>query len=309
MDKAKTVVANFAVQYYVTFAQDGVGSDFVGTILILDGRDYNYSTMPYSSWLDSGSVHTFSYGSPLVVDAGKRYMWTYTSGLATTQAGTLTVSGAGGVTGHYTASVTYTLTITATTGGSTNPAVGAHTYPAGTDVSVQAFPSSGYLFDHWELDGSPAGSVTPRTVTMNADHTLKAYFTAIPPPLSVSISPMSGSIHVGDSLLFTSSPSGGTLPYSFQWYLDGSPVSGANSESWLWTASEAGIHYVYVKVTDGEGHIASSSPAGVSVSDGGAVGGYTVSLAKQLPVWLYAAYFAVVAFAALGFCVVRRKIK
>jgi hypothetical protein len=309
MDKAKTVTANYAVQYYVTFAQDGVGSDFTETILTLDGRDYNYSTLPYSSWLDSGSVHTFSYGSPLVVDAGKRYTWTYTSGLASTQTDTLTVSNAGDVTGHYTASVTYTLTITATTGGSTSPAIGSHTYPAGTEVSVQAYPSSGYLFDHWELDGSPGGSVNPRTVLMNMDHTLRAHFKLIPPLLSVSISPMSGSIHVGETLPFTSTPSGGTLPYSFQWYLDGSPVSGANSDSWLWTASEAGIHYIYVKVTDGEGHTASSSPAAISVSDGGAVGGYTVSLAKQLPVWLYAAYFAVVAFAALGFCVVRRKTK
>jgi len=309
MDEAKTVAANYAVQYYVAFAQDGAGSDFTGTILVVDGRDYNYSTLPFSSWLDSGSIHAFSYESPLVVDLGKRYTWTYTTGLSTGQSGSLTVASAGDVTGHYTASVTHTLTITVTTGGSTNPAVGAHTYPAGTDVSVQAFPSSGYLFDHWELDGSPAGSVNPRTAWMNMDHTLRAYFTAIPPPLSVSITPMSGSIRVGYSLPFTSSPSGGTPPYSYQWYLDGSPVQGATSDSWLWTVTHASVHYVYVKVTDSEGHTASSALAVISVSNGEAVGGYSVSFARQLPVVGFAAYFAVVAFAALGFCLVRRKIK
>jgi hypothetical protein len=79
-------------------------------------------------------------------------------------------------TAHYTPIITYTLTITANTGGTTNPSPGTSTHTAGTPVPVTATPNSGYIFDHWELDGVNVGSVNPYTVTMNKDHTLKAVF-------------------------------------------------------------------------------------------------------------------------------------
>jgi len=74
------------------------------------------------------------------------------------------------------APVTYTLTITATTGGTTNPLPSTYTYPSGTPVSVTATPDVDYSFDHWELDGTNIGSAVPVTVTMDEDHTLHAVF-------------------------------------------------------------------------------------------------------------------------------------
>ena len=73
---------------------------------------------------------------------------------------------------------TFALTISANTGGSTNPAVGPHDYLEGTIVSVQAFNNSGYIFDHWELDGNKIGSDNPVNVTMDGNHTLRAVFKA-----------------------------------------------------------------------------------------------------------------------------------
>ncbi|MEM3699768.1 MAG: DNRLRE domain-containing protein [Candidatus Bathyarchaeia archaeon] len=73
----------------------------------------------------------------------------------------------------------YTLTITTTAGGTTNPASGVYTYPAGTVVQVTAIPNTGYRFDYWVLDGSPAGSANPISITMNNDHTLQAVFAEI----------------------------------------------------------------------------------------------------------------------------------
>jgi len=70
----------------------------------------------------------------------------------------------------------YTLTITATAGGTTDPTPGTYTYPAGTTVEVTAIPDAGYRFDHWVLDGSPAGSDNPINVLMNSDHNLEAVF-------------------------------------------------------------------------------------------------------------------------------------
>jgi len=75
----------------------------------------------------------------------------------------------------------YTLTISATIGGATDPAPGSYTYPEGTDVTVTAFPDPGYNFDHWELNGR-VYTENPITVRMVADATLRAVFTEIPPP-------------------------------------------------------------------------------------------------------------------------------
>jgi hypothetical protein len=70
----------------------------------------------------------------------------------------------------------YTLTITATTGGTTDPAPGAHSYLSGTIVPVTATADTGYQFDHWELGTVNVGSANPYSVTMNGNHLLKAVF-------------------------------------------------------------------------------------------------------------------------------------
>ena len=75
----------------------------------------------------------------------------------------------------------YTLTITCTVGGTTDPAPGTYTYPEGTAVIVNAIPDVGYYFDHWELNGVDYTFKTI-TVTMNKNYTLHAIFTTVPPP-------------------------------------------------------------------------------------------------------------------------------
>jgi hypothetical protein len=76
---------------------------------------------------------------------------------------------------------TYTLTISATDGGTTDPSPGSYTYTAGTSVTVTATPSSGYTFNHWELDGANVGAANPITVVMDRDHSLHAVFSAVTP--------------------------------------------------------------------------------------------------------------------------------
>jgi len=78
--------------------------------------------------------------------------------------------------------VTYTLTITATAGGTTDPAPGSYTYDKDTVVTVTAIADTGYVFNHWELDGVDVGTENPINVTMDADHALHAVFTTTPPP-------------------------------------------------------------------------------------------------------------------------------
>jgi hypothetical protein len=73
----------------------------------------------------------------------------------------------------------YTLTITAA-GGTTQPAIGAHNFYAGNQVSVRAIPNINYTFDHWEIDGTDAGTGNPIIVVMMANHTLNAVFQSLP---------------------------------------------------------------------------------------------------------------------------------
>jgi hypothetical protein len=91
---------------------------------------------------------------------------------------------------------------------------------------------------------------------------------------------MSVSILVGQQVTFTSTTSGGYPPYTYQWYLNGNPVSGATSETWTFTPSTSGIFYVYLKVTDSKGNTAQSDTARIIVSTV-PVGGYSIPI--QLP--------------------------
>jgi len=76
----------------------------------------------------------------------------------------------------------YDLTITTTTGGTTNPSPGTHAYITGTEATVTAIPEAGYSFDHWELDGIGIGSDNPVDVPMDNNHTLAAVFVDDTPP-------------------------------------------------------------------------------------------------------------------------------
>jgi parallel beta-helix repeat protein len=77
---------------------------------------------------------------------------------------------------------TYSLTITATVGGTTNPTPGTYSYTVNSAVEVSATPNANYLFHHWELDSIDVGSANPYSVLMDKNHALKAVFSPISPP-------------------------------------------------------------------------------------------------------------------------------
>ena len=105
-----TVTGNYKIQYQITFNQTGAGSDFVGTIVTIDGADYSYGSLPVSFWWDSGSSHSFAFTSPLVVNISRQYAWYSTTGLSSLQSETLTITNSGNVTGNYTVETKYQVT-------------------------------------------------------------------------------------------------------------------------------------------------------------------------------------------------------
>lgn len=88
------------------------------------------------------------------------------------------------------------------------------------------------------------------------------------PPLSVAILPDSVVMDVGQFQLFTSSVANGTPPYTYQWYLDDTPVSGATSPTWTFTPTTNGTYHVYLGVTDSVSGTAQSNATPVTVVSG-----------------------------------------
>lgn len=102
----------------------------------------------------------------------------------------------------------YMLTIATTTGGTTSPTPGSHTYPQNTNVQVTGIPYTGYNFHHWLMDGIQYTS-NPITVLMNANHTLTAYFSEIPPP-----PPEKYKLSLNATIGGTTDPAPGVLEYN-----------------------------------------------------------------------------------------------
>jgi hypothetical protein len=69
-------------------------------------------------------------------------------------------------------------------------------------------------------------------------------------PLTISITPTQVKMYIGQSQTFSSSVTGGTAPYVYQWYLNGTAVSGATSPSWTFMPKSIGNYKVYLNVTD-----------------------------------------------------------
>jgi hypothetical protein len=207
--------------------------------------------------------------------------------------------------------VNYVLTITASAGGTTSPVPGTYTYASGSNVQVTANPSVGFVLDYWELDGSNVGIGNPYSVMMNQNHTLKAWFKSAPPaPPTVSIDPPSASAYVGQSVLFTSTVTGGVQPYTYQWYLDNDPVSGATSPTWIFSSGTVGTYYVYLKVTDVNDNTVQSSTSPVTFA-APPTGGYSTSLAKQTqaPTLQLTVYVSLVAVFGAALVLKKRKRK
>jgi len=77
----------------------------------------------------------------------------------------------------------YTLTMAVTGGGSTSPAVGQHTYAAGTAVPITATPAGGYRFVNWTGNVGTIANVNAAstTITMSDNYSIIANFEEIPP--------------------------------------------------------------------------------------------------------------------------------
>lgn len=96
--------------------------------------------------------------------------------ISTQKSYTFTVTKNRNLVAHFVqASYTLTINIADNGQGTTDPAVGTYSYPAGTTVPLEAIESTvGWHFNHW--DGDLSGTTNPTTITMDSDKTVTAVF-------------------------------------------------------------------------------------------------------------------------------------
>jgi len=160
MDSDKSITANFIPLYTLTIdaGTGGTTDPAQGTYTYDGGTDVNVTATPYTDYRFSG--------------------WTgdAPSGHENDNPVTITMDGNKSITANFI--LQYVLTIAAGTGGTTDPAPGTYAHDPGAQVSVQAIPNSGYEFSGWT--GAATGTTNPITITMDADKSITANFSAIP---------------------------------------------------------------------------------------------------------------------------------
>ncbi|MEM2294205.1 MAG: SdrD B-like domain-containing protein [Nitrososphaerota archaeon] len=96
-----TITGYYKTQYRITFRQMGIGSDWTGAVLTVNGITYMRGQLPTSVWCDEGSTLSFAWHSPLIVSRTKAYGWYKTTGLSNKQSGIITVNSSGEIVGYY----------------------------------------------------------------------------------------------------------------------------------------------------------------------------------------------------------------
>jgi hypothetical protein len=140
-------------------------------------------TIPGEGWYEEYNKVDLTASGSLTTGTGVQYTFRYWDIDGTSQGMgnksiTVLMDNNRTATAHY--SQTYTLIITTTVGGTTNPVPGTYNYTANSTIQVTAIPGANYVFDHWELDGAVAGAANPYPVYMDRDHVLRAVFSKAP---------------------------------------------------------------------------------------------------------------------------------
>jgi hypothetical protein len=268
MDLAKTITLVYKIQYYLTVNTNPA------EVLTL-----NPAAVSGQGWYDSGLTATVDAVQTVNKVVGQsRYdfgSWTGATPTGVGNQATVFMDGPKTATANY--KLQYLLKVlTDPTGLSPLPTrnpvgqagpVNGWWYDASTGVTLTAQTVTGYTFSYWDVDGASQGSlVNPITVTVTTNHTATAHYVQV---LSVTINPVSSKIKIGESVTFTSSVLGGSSPYSYQWYLNGSAVSGATSPTWTFAPNSLqpiGNYTVYLIVTDSLTNTAQSNVAIVTVA-------------------------------------------
>jgi hypothetical protein len=241
-------------QLFTAAASGGTGALFYQWYLdsaVVSGQ--TSSTYSYTGVLGSHSVYV------RVTDSASPPVSVNSNTVSVTVSSALSVSVA--PVGPLVLSVGQSQTFTATVSGGT----GTKSYQWYLDSAVvSGQTSSTYTYTYPTALGSHTiyvkvtdSATTPATVQSSA------VSIGLKPILSVSISPISSvTLYLGQTQSFIASASGGSNSYSrYQWYSNGSPLSGQTSSTLNYTPSEISSYTITVTVTDSLGETSPQSSA------------------------------------------------
>ncbi len=193
------ISAEYKVQYLWVISADGLGSDAVGVVAIVDGWRLGFEMLPASFWWDEGSLHVCCYEGFVysTVDDVR-----YANANHDRECVNLTVLSPGVLIESY--HIEYRLHIGGEAGkGTTDPPPGSYWFDDGAYVNITAIPDKGYAFKMWTAIfavGSTYGKFdNPTTVWIRGPISLVANFTQAF-DFTVSIDPSTLYVYKGSSV-------------------------------------------------------------------------------------------------------------
>jgi lysophospholipase L1-like esterase len=211
-----------------------------------------------------------------VPDSGWRFTGWNGDLKANTNLATITVNGNMLVTANF-VQREYTITVSIVGNGSVTRS-NSGPYHLGDAITLTANPNAGWNFSCWS--GALSGGANSATITVDDNEVVTATF--VVSTLTVSVTPESANLTVGETLTFNASVAGGHAPYVYQWFTNGEAVAGATGQSWDFKPNATGNYNVYVQVVDSLGAEGQSninritcevvdSPGGNNIADAGYV--------------------------------------
>lgn len=139
-------------------------------------------------------------------------------------------------------------------------------YNSGSVVELSApAEAGGIAFRHWLMDGAFLDTDTNVEIIMDGNHRLTAVYQGGPPLITVQPSDMTAIL--GGQAAFRVSACGAT-PLTYQWYLDGNPVSPGGGQEYLIDRVETKDAGSYtVVITNSRGSV-TSQPASLTIQSG-----------------------------------------
>ncbi|NOY60612.1 MAG: hypothetical protein GXO75_17020, partial [Calditrichaeota bacterium] len=157
---SKTYTANLDTKYYLTVTSD-------------------HDSPQGEGWYDAGATANFSVTSPAEESGGSRYRFTQWSGdySSSSTSGSITMNAPKGIVANWQRQYYLTTAVSPSGSGTVSPNPPGDWYDSGTNASVEATASSGYLFKNWT--GDLSGSQNPTHISMNSAKSVTANFSHI----------------------------------------------------------------------------------------------------------------------------------
>jgi hypothetical protein len=170
---------------------------------------------------------------------------------------------------------TYTITIVGSGGFSQVVSLSASGLPTGVSASfnpVTVTPTTSGATSILTVQTSASTPAATSTLTIKGtagttEKTTTVTLTVNPQDsLILSVSPTSTTLTSGQTASFIALASGGTSPYTYQWYEGTTIMTGQTSSTFTTTKSTVGTYSFSCKVTDSKSATATSSPATLTVN-------------------------------------------